>query len=215
MLEAARQAIAERGFSDVRIADVAERAGVSPALVIYYFRTKDNLLAEAMRQSEEGWYAEMSRRTATLPTAAERLEEIVAMTCHLSGSDALESSPELWLDLWAQALRDADVRVVREEFDAHFRETIGEIVRAGVAAEEFSSVDVEDFAVGFAALLDGFAIQIVLEDPQVDPRRAFDIAMRFASQELGFRWNASRRHAGRRQRTRAPRQVRPARQARG
>ena len=35
MLAAAAQLIAERGFSDTRIADVAKRVGASPALVIY------------------------------------------------------------------------------------------------------------------------------------------------------------------------------------
>jgi AcrR family transcriptional regulator len=37
MLVAALDVIVERGFAETRISDVAERAGVSPALVIYYF----------------------------------------------------------------------------------------------------------------------------------------------------------------------------------
>jgi len=37
MLHAALEVISARGYADTRIADVAERAGVSPALVIYYF----------------------------------------------------------------------------------------------------------------------------------------------------------------------------------
>ena len=56
MLRAALEVIAERGFPETRIADVAERAGTSPALVIYYFKTKDNLLTEAMRFAEDLWY---------------------------------------------------------------------------------------------------------------------------------------------------------------
>ena len=58
--------IAERGFNDTRIADVAERVGASPALVIYYFGTKDSLLTEALRWSERSFYAateEMLRST--------------------------------------------------------------------------------------------------------------------------------------------------------
>ena len=53
MLVAAAELIAERGFSETRIADVAERVGASPALVIYYFGTKDSLLTEALRYSED------------------------------------------------------------------------------------------------------------------------------------------------------------------
>lgn len=197
MLAAALEVIAERGFPETRISDVAERAGVSSALVIYYFKTKDNLLAEAMRHSEDAWYAEMARRMARIPSAAGRLEEVVAMTC-LPGSDApLEESWALWLDLWAQALRDPAVGAVRQEFDEHFRGTIREIIRSGIEAGEFVEVDADDFAVGYSALLDGLAIQIALEDPVVGPRRAFDLAMRVAADQLGFtRPTRRRRRAG-------------------
>jgi AcrR family transcriptional regulator len=192
MLAATIDVIVERGFPETRIADVAERAGVSPALVIYYFKTKDNLLAEAMRYSEDGWYAEMARRTADIDSAAGRLEEVVAMSC-LGGPEfektgEVEDSWAVWLDLWAQALRDPEVRRVREEFDEHFRQTIRQIVRDGIAAKEFSEIDEDDFSIGYSALLDGFAIQIALGDPVVDARRAFELAMRVAAQQLGYQW---------------------------
>jgi AcrR family transcriptional regulator len=192
MLAATIEVIVERGFPETRIADVAERAGVSPALVIYYFKTKDQLLTEAMRHSEDGWYAEMARRTESISSATDRLEEVVSMTCHPGEGKIgqLEDSWAVWLDLWAQSLRDAEVGAVRREFDEHFRETIRQIVRDGVTAGEFSleGADVDDFAVGYTALLDGFAIQIALSDPVVTAQRAFDIAMRVAAQQLGFSW---------------------------
>ena len=56
MLRAAIEVIEDRGFPETRIADVARRAGTSPALVIYYFKTKDQLLTEALRYAEDTWY---------------------------------------------------------------------------------------------------------------------------------------------------------------
>src|SRR5215469_13028108 len=81
MLDAALDIISERGYAETRISDVAERAGVSPALVIYYYKTKDQLLTEAVSYYEDAWFALGQTRIATLPTAAARLEEFVAMTC--------------------------------------------------------------------------------------------------------------------------------------
>ena len=66
MLRAALEVIAERGYADTRIADVAERTGISPALVIYYFKTKDQLLTEAIRYSEDAWYADGDRKSTRL-----------------------------------------------------------------------------------------------------------------------------------------------------
>src|SRR5215213_9477605 len=62
------------------IADVAERVGASPALVIYYFWTKDSRLTEALRWSERSFYAateEMLRSTTSL---RKRLEILVEWT---------------------------------------------------------------------------------------------------------------------------------------
>jgi hypothetical protein len=81
---------------------------------------------------------------------------------------------------------------VREEFDEHWRQTIRKIVCEGQASGEFADVDAEDFAVGFSATLDGFAIQIALEDPVVAAARAFDLSMRLAARELGFSWVATK-----------------------
>src|SRR5258708_30037000 len=79
MLRAALDVISERGLADTRIADIAERIGISSALVIYYFKTKDQLLTEAIKHYEDTWYAEAKRRMDKLATGAERIEEFVAM----------------------------------------------------------------------------------------------------------------------------------------
>src|SRR5260370_31508616 len=117
LLRAALEVISERGYPETRIADVAERIGISPALVIYYFKTKDQLLTEAIRYSDDTWYASGQRRLAALPTAVARLEEFVAMTCLPEADPAPGSGWLIWLDFWAQAARNAEVAAVRQKWD--------------------------------------------------------------------------------------------------
>jgi AcrR family transcriptional regulator len=188
MLQAALEVIVERGYPDTRITDVAERAGASPALVIYYFKTRDHLLTEALRHSEDAWYETGTRRMAAIGTAAGRLEEIVAMTCLPEEDTDAKNSWLLWLDLWAQSARNPGVAAVRQKFDERWRETITAVVRAGQEAGEFGPVDADDFALALSALLDGLAIQVALQDPSAGPRRAFEVGMRFAAGQLGFEW---------------------------
>lgn len=193
LLDHALTVIAERGFPETRIADVASSAGVSPALVIYYFKTRDQLLTEAIRLNEDRWYAEGTARIADIPTAAGRLEELVAMSC-LPEADADDRvSWVIWLDLWAQAARHPEVGAVRQEFDDHWRRTIADLVTDGIGSGEFDKVDAEDFAVALSALIDGFAVQSALSDPVVDGERAFRLSMKFAAAELGFEWSPKRR----------------------
>jgi AcrR family transcriptional regulator len=197
MLRAALEVIQERGYPDSRIADVAERAGTSPALVIYYFKTKDQLLTEAIRFSEDTWYEAGTARMAAIPAAAGRLEEIVAMSTLPEADAEPNTSWVLWLDLWAQAARHPEVASVRQKFDERWRETISTLVVEGQEAGEFGPVDPAEFALLFSAMLDGLAVQIALNDPSVDAVKAFELCMRFAASQLSFTWTPRHRGKGR------------------
>jgi AcrR family transcriptional regulator len=192
MLRAALEVIAERGFAETRIADVAERVAVSSGLVIYYFKTKDQLLTDAIRYAEDGWHEAGQRRVAKIPTAAGRIEEIVAMSCLPEADPETYGSWLPWLDFWALAARNPETADVRRKADERWRETICELVLQGQKAGEFNELDAFDFAITLSAMLDGLAIQIALQDPTVDESRAFQLCMRFVAAQLGFRWNGIR-----------------------
>jgi AcrR family transcriptional regulator len=193
LLRSALEVIVARGYADTRIADVAEHAGTSPALVIYYFKTRDHLLTEALRYSEDAWYAAGTQRLAAIDSAVGRLTELVAMTCLPAIDPAARSEWLLWLDLWALSPRNQGVAAVRRKFDERWRQTIATTVLSGQEAGEFdAAVDAGAFAVTLSALLDGMAVQIALEDPDVPPARAYDLALRFAAGQLGFSLDPAR-----------------------
>jgi AcrR family transcriptional regulator len=192
MLRAAAGLIGERGFSETRIADVARRSGASPALVIYYFETKDRLLTEALRFSEAGFYAGVASQPEELKKARARLELLVRLTCIPQGDDEVPGAWGLWFDLWAQAFRHPEIAKDRIELDQRWRNTIAGVVREGQASGELGAVDAASFAITFAALLDGLSIQVALRDPVVNPDLAFRIAMGFAAGELEVDWKPPR-----------------------
>jgi AcrR family transcriptional regulator len=192
MLHAALEVIVERGYPETRITDVAERAGASPALVIYYFKTRDHLLTEALRYSEDGWYEAATRRIEAIKTSAGQLEEFIAMMCLPEQEGGAEDSWLLWLDLWAQSPHNPAVAAIRQKIDERWRETIRTLVLTGQEAGEFAAVDADDFAVALSALLYGFVVPIALDDPAVGPAHAFELSMQFASGRLGFSWNGRR-----------------------
>jgi len=192
MLHAALETISERGYADTRIADVAERAGVSPALVIYYFKTKDHLLTEAIRYYEDHWYEVGQRRMAEMTSAAARIEEIVAMSFLAEAEPEPGTSWSLWLDFWAQAARNPEVASVRQKSDERWRDLISDLVLAGQEAGEFTPVEPRKFAISLSTLLDGLTIQIALDDPVVDSVSAFELTMQFVAGQLGFSWTPGR-----------------------
>jgi AcrR family transcriptional regulator len=184
MLRAAAQLICERGFGDTRIADVAKRSGVSSALVIYYFGTRDRLLVDALRYSEESFYEAAEKMLAEVPSLRERLSLLIHWTCVPEGNDEIPGAWGLWFDLWAQAFRHDEIKAGRAELDARWRKMIVDAIRSAEAGEFDAKVNPRTFALEFSALLDGLSIQVALDDPEVDSDVAYDIAMRFAEREL-------------------------------
>ena len=195
ILKAAVQVIAEKGLCDTGIKDVADQAGTSPALVIYYFGKKDILLAEALSFADEQFYDQTADAVAELSSARDRLVELVRCSCSVGEAEEDFDEWVLWLDLWARAPRDPDVARDRAAMDQRWRQTIGEIVREGQATGEFAPVDATAFAIRLGALIDGLAIQVVLKDPEVTRERMFDLCMDLCARELGFPWTADDRAA--------------------
>ncbi len=184
MLAAAARLIAERGFSDTRIADVASRVGASPALVIYYFGTKDSLLTEALRWSERSFYAAVEEMLHESASVDERIGTLVSWC--LPDTRRRSDDWGLWFDLWVQAFRHPEVKKDRAELDQQWRDLVARVVRAGVEAGEVGEVDVEEFTIMWAALLDGLVVQVALDDPVVDGALARRIALDVARRELGL-----------------------------
>jgi AcrR family transcriptional regulator len=177
LLAAAAEVIAERGLAATRISDVAERAGTSPPAVLYWFDSKDELLAAALSWEEERFYTEVLAKLSPGLTPPERMALFI---------DASAAGGEwtLWMEFWSRALRDTEAAQTRAELDRRWRAAIAEIVRDGQASGDFGEMDPDDVAATLAALLDGLAVQISLEDPEMPPARMSELARRVAGQQL-------------------------------
>ena len=187
MLRAAAELISERGYGDTRIADVAKRAGTSSGLVIYYFGTRDRLLVDALRFSEEAYYEAASTLLDEQPDFRKRLSMLVEWSCVPELPGEVHGSWGLWLDLWATALRHPEVREARVELDSRWRDLIERIVREGQESGDVGKdVDLRRFALSFTVVLDGLSTQVALEDPELTSDLAHDIAMEYAEQTLGL-----------------------------
>ena len=121
-----------------------------------------------------------------VPSVRERLSMLVRWTCVPENDGDVPGAWGLWFDLWAQAFRHPEVKQDRVELDGRWRAMIVDIVKGGQADGDIGKVDAREFAMTFAALLDGLSIQVALEDPEIDPDTAYRIAMSYAERELAL-----------------------------
>jgi len=188
ILDAAARVITERGLAETRISDIAEQAGVSPGLILYYFDSKDRLLAEALTYANDQFYLRTSREIRRLPSAVDQLRRLVDLSVpgYLPEYGRLDEWA-LWIEVWVRALRDPEMAKDREVLDERWRAQLADIVRAGKASGEFATeTDVDELALRLASLIDGLAIQVVMSDTKVPPERMHRTCMEVAAHELGF-----------------------------
>ena len=177
LLEAAAGVIAERGIAATRIADVAERAGTSPPAVLYWFKSKDELLAEALTIQEERFYGQLTKRMDALSSQRAKLRLMLE-------ASADEYDWTMWMELWTRALRDSSASSARSRLDERWRSQIAAVIREGQRTGEFGEADTDDAALILASLIDGLAVQVTLGDPGVTKERMLERAVEIAESLL-------------------------------
>jgi AcrR family transcriptional regulator len=187
ILDAAARVITERGLAETRISDIADRAGVSPGLILYYFDSKDRLLAEALTFANDQFYLRTSREIRRIESAREQLRRLIDLSVpgYLPEYGRLDEWA-LWIEVWVRALRDPQMAKDREVLDQRWRDQIAEIIRAGQGSGEFPQKDAGELALRLGALIDGLAIQVVMNDSAITPEKMHRACMEIASHEIGF-----------------------------
>ena len=187
-LEAAVEVIGERGLCETRVADIASRANLSPALLLYYFGSKDNLLIEALTYSEDRFYLTTFHELSEIDDARVRLVRLIDLAVPPDkSSGSITGDWTLWVELWTRALRDEEAALKRAALDRRWRTTIADIVREGQRAKVFSRAsDPDEFALRLAALMDGLVIQMLLDDADIDATKMRRLCLETASKQLEF-----------------------------
>jgi AcrR family transcriptional regulator len=189
ILDAAAHVITERGLAETRIQDIAERCGVSPGLILYYFESKDRLLVEALTYANDKYYLAQSRDLRRIDSARDRLDRLVKLSVPglLAEFERLEEWA-LWLEIWVRALRDPSLAREREVLDRRWRQSIADIVRHGRETGEFpdDGADADELGMAIGAIIDGLAVQVLLNDTVLTPQRMYDICMDVAGRLIGI-----------------------------
>ncbi|MFF5026357.1 TetR family transcriptional regulator C-terminal domain-containing protein [Streptomyces collinus] len=182
MLRAAVGQIEERGVAAVRIADVASALGVSNALVLYHFSTKEKLVAAAFAYAAEGDLARLRALLGRRTSALRRLRAAVRWYAPTGQAKGWR----LWIEGWAVALREPALREVTRDLDRRWKAAIAAVLAEGVAAGEFACADPEAAALRLTALLDGLAVQLTSYPGAVPRSRAQRWVDDALARELGL-----------------------------
>ena len=188
ILEAAAQVITERGLADTRISDIADRCGVSPGLILYYFESKDRLLVEALTSANDQFYLRLSREMRRMTSARQQLQRLIELSVPglLPEFDRLDDWA-LWIEIWVRALRDEKLAHEREMLDRRWRQSIADIIRHGRSTGEFpEGSDADQLGLELGAMIDGLAVQTLMNEAAFSSQRMYEVCMDVSARLIGF-----------------------------
>ncbi len=181
---AACRAFAARGPAATRIADIAREAGVSSAIIHYYYRSKDEVLLAALQWANEHtsrWLQEL-RDTATDPL------ELLRRTLELAvpSEGVLHDEYLLWLEVWARLRLHPGLLPECAAMSARWTGFIEDVVAEGAQAGVFHPLaPPAELAQRLVAVSDGFSFRAAIGYAGMPVQRASELLLSFAAEQVG------------------------------
>jgi AcrR family transcriptional regulator len=182
-LAATAKVIARKGLTGLRLADVAEEAGLSVGTVQHYFGTRDALLMETFafvsEQALDRWLAESD--------GADSWSGVVALVDLVIDPPTFRERWTRWLQFWAAYSRDPKLRPRMGAAYEQWRLPFRRVFEAGIGAGEFRPAMPVDVLVDrTVALFDGLALQVLLEAPGASIGRMRELLLESLAADLGI-----------------------------
>jgi AcrR family transcriptional regulator len=161
ILACACRVIARDGADGLRMAAVAAEAGVSNALLHYYFATREELMRQAFEYHDRRETLRGRERLAALADPGERIRDVLA---HELGDDpAVREGWVLWSEMQRLAIFHEPMRASVVDRSRRWVASVAELIRGAQAAGGVASaIDADAAALRLTALVDGLGGHVVI-----------------------------------------------------
>ncbi|MEO0772269.1 MAG: TetR family transcriptional regulator C-terminal domain-containing protein [Pseudomonadota bacterium] len=122
LLDAARRSILANGLAKTTLATVADEAGLSQGVAVFYFKSKAGLLTETLRDAYQAYEALWRAALATDGMPKDRLNAVLKADFHedACGPDRLP----LWFAFWGELRFSENYAELAEAFDLRRHEAL-------------------------------------------------------------------------------------------
>jgi AcrR family transcriptional regulator len=160
ILEATCRVIARQGADGLRMGTVAREAGVSSALIHYYFDTRADLLMQAFEHADRKADELALDAMDGIPKAVDRLERLLLL--YGATNRELHEDWVLWVEMWRSAIFDDRLaESVRKSAESWIGQIAGLIDESCTEGSVGRDVDARETAIRLAALVDGLGLQLL------------------------------------------------------
>ena len=169
LLAAAQHLLASGGFEALKLSAIARAAGESKASIGYHFGNKAGLVTALVDSFAHDANRGLIEDTGELPKGEERIHALIDGETRIA-ADA--ESYQSFFEVLPHALRDGDLRERVAALYDGYRETV---LRCLDASDPAAKEQLRPFAMLMIAVVDGLAIQHVLDPDVADVAAATDL----------------------------------------
>jgi TetR/AcrR family transcriptional repressor of bet genes len=179
LLKAAFREVAEKGFSEVTLDDIARRAGVSKGVTLYYFHSKEDLFRELFAWLIDSIHARMREAVGREQDPVAKVRALVALIFPSPSKN--RAFFRAFVDFCGLAARREPFREVNARFYGGCREIDGGIAEEGMRQGVFVVRDPREAGSTMRAIFDGLMMQWLSEK---DPEATFGAYRERCEREL-------------------------------
>ena len=180
LIEATIVAIGRHGYARLTLNHVASLAGLSPGIVNFHFRSKEQLLAatlEYLVEEHEAFWTQALARAGD--SAAAKVDAMIE-----ADFDPQVNSLEkvaVWYAFWAEAQANPSYRERVSRLEARYFEDSRALFQRLIEEGGYSGISPGAVAYGLNAMMDGFWFDLVIDPGSFDREEAKRICRLFLS----------------------------------
>lgn len=159
IIEAAWWLFARRGYSAVRIADIAYACNLSTAAIHYYFSGKREIFAEALRYSIKLAFDRQIAELHSITDPVRRLKRLIEL--QLPAGERGNAEFSIWLQTWADVAVDNSGKENHAQGYRRWFKTVEDAIVQGQEAGAFVVVPSDELAMELTCLIDGLGIKVL------------------------------------------------------
>jgi AcrR family transcriptional regulator len=166
LTKAAYKVVSRKGYYNFTIRDIAREAGLSAGLVHYYFKDKQDLLLNLLKEINTNIKTYLNRELVKTDSCRQKLMAYMDQAFGL-----VEKEKEYFyvlIDFWTQVNHNARMRQANIKLFQSYRDECAAILAEGAEKGEFFDMDVRYYASIIVSLIQGTIVQYVIDNHAFD-----------------------------------------------
>lgn len=168
LIRAAYKVVGQKGYYDFTIRDIAREANLSTGLVHYYFKNKEDLLLNLLKEINRNMLVILNRSIGTAEDPREKLAIFMKQAF-----DLVENEKDYFyivIDFWTQVNKNDRMKRANIKLFKSYRDEIAKILKEGIDRGVFVKMDVNYTSAVIISIIQGLIIQFVIDNNAFDYR---------------------------------------------